>query len=76
MVCNVLGWGRDSKVVYLLHEKDLFAKDEARVDAWFMNCWREANVPQDPIDVLFPESWGLEVALHCAKHWYYVAIGD
>ncbi len=54
--CNALGWGRDSKVIDLLHEEDPFPEDETRVDAWFMDCRRESNVPQDPINVLFPES--------------------
>jgi hypothetical protein len=44
MVCNALGWGRDCKIVGLSHEEDPFTKDEAGVDARFMNSWREVNV--------------------------------
>ncbi len=33
-----------AKIANLLHEEDPFTKDEAGVNARFMNRWREANV--------------------------------
>ena len=44
----------NGEIIHLSHEDNALFVDEARVEAWFMDSWRESYVAKDAVGVFFP----------------------
>ena len=60
-----LVWCSTGKIVDLAKEKYTLAFNDAVVEAGFVDSRNEPDFTEDTVDVLFPETWGFGMALHC-----------
>jgi hypothetical protein len=64
----------DGKIINLMLNYHMFAIDNTRVEAWFVNSRDQSNFTEESNGVLFPEAWRFWVALHSRKDWNNVVI--